>query len=95
MRLDDAQFFQIARALADPKRFELLQRIVRHREAPTCSDMVDELGLAKATVSHHISELAGAGLIEVRREAKFAYLSARDEILRAFLAETSRRLRLQ
>ena len=37
IQLDDRQFTLISKALADPKRFEMLQRIGESKEAPTRS----------------------------------------------------------
>jgi ArsR family transcriptional regulator, arsenate/arsenite/antimonite-responsive transcriptional repressor len=50
VQLDDRQFIQISKALAEPKRFEILQRIGQSKEASTCSCVVDWIGIAPATV---------------------------------------------
>ncbi len=39
-KLDAEQFASISKALADPSRFEMLQRIARPKEAPTCSSTI-------------------------------------------------------
>jgi len=84
-KLDDEQFAQISKALADPKRFEMLQRIAACQEAPTCSCVRDWLGLAPATISHHLKELESASLVTVKRDGKFAYLSVRRDVLDAYV----------
>lgn len=91
--MDDKQFHRIARALSDPSRFEILKRISssRQEEVP-CSDLTDTCGVTKATLSHHLKELTDAGLIDSRRESRFMYLSARRDVLSAYLAEMKRRL---
>jgi len=88
-KLDDEQFASISRALADPKRFEMLQRIAASPEAPTCSCVRDWLGLAPATISHHLRELESAGLVHVAREGKFARITLRRDALAAYVKRLS------
>jgi len=89
LKLDDDQFALISKALADPKRFEMLQRIAASKEAPSCSCVRDWLGLAPATVSHHLKELESAGLVNVTRDGKFAYISVRRDVLDAYVKRLS------
>jgi DNA-binding transcriptional ArsR family regulator len=51
------------KALAHPARIAILQRII-NANACICCDLVDELGLAQATISQHLKELKSAGLIK-------------------------------
>jgi ArsR family transcriptional regulator len=88
-KLDAEQFALISKALADPKRFEMLQRIAGSKEAPTCSCVREWLGIAPATVSHHIKELERAGLISVERDGKYAYLSLRRDVFQAYVNQLS------
>lgn len=88
--LDDQQFALIAKAVADPKRFEMLQRIGASKEAPTCSCVRDWTGLAPATISHHLKELETAGLVNVERSGKFAYLTIRRDVWSAYLNRLSK-----
>ncbi len=85
-KLDARQFALISRALADPHRFEMLQRIAASRDAPTCTSIRDWLGLAPATISHHLKELESAGLVRVERDGKFAYISLRRDVLHAYVS---------
>jgi len=87
--LDTRQFTLISKALADPKRFEMLQKIAASKLAPTCSCVRDWLRLAPATVSHHLRELENAGLVSVERDGKFAYITLRREVLRAYVKRLS------
>lgn len=89
MKLDAGQFALISKALADPKRYEMLQRIAASKEAPTCSCVRDWLGLAPATVSHHLRELETAGLVNVEREGKFVHISLRRDVLNAYVSRLS------
>ncbi len=86
-RLTRARRTAILKALADPKRFELLERIAKASCPMGCSALRPALAISPATLSHHIKELETAGLIEVTLAGKFHYLSLRPAILQA-LAET-------
>jgi len=51
------------KALAHPARIAIVQQLVK-ANACICGDLVDELGLAQATISQHLKELKNAGLIK-------------------------------
>jgi len=51
------------KAMAHPARIAILQHIIS-ANACICGDLVDELGLAQATISQHLKELKNAGLIQ-------------------------------
>lgn len=87
--LDSRQVMLIARALADPKRFELFEMIANAPESPTCTCVKGLLGLSAPTISHHVKDLENAGLIEVKREGKFARLHLRRDVWDAYLQRLS------
>jgi ArsR family transcriptional regulator len=87
--MDSKQFNRISKALADPRRYEILSRIARCKELP-CSDMRCNLPISAATLSHHLKELANAGLIEMRREARFVHMKLRRKVWREYLAQLAR-----
>jgi ArsR family transcriptional regulator len=84
--LSSARRTAILKALADPNRFALLERIARSSCELGCSDIRSTLRISPATLSHHLKELEAAGLILVRREGKFAFLSPRTGTLEALIA---------
>ena len=86
VRLTRAQRSAILKALADPKRFELLETIARSQCPLGCTAAHEALSIAPATLSHHIKELQTSGLIDVRREGKFAFLSIKPGVLEALSA---------
>jgi DNA-binding transcriptional ArsR family regulator len=57
------QLAQWAKVLGHPARIAILQHLVKRG---TCvnGSLVEELGLAQATISQHLSELKNAGLIQ-------------------------------
>jgi ArsR family transcriptional regulator len=85
-RMSRARRTAILKALADPKRFELLERIAKASCPLGCSVVLPALAISPATLSHHIKELESAGLIQVTREGKFHYLSLRPGVLDALIA---------
>jgi ArsR family transcriptional regulator len=81
--LTRAQRNAIFKALADPRRFELLEQIAKAGCPLSCTEARTALPISAATLSHHIKELESAGLIEIRREGKFHFLSLRPGVLAA------------
>ena len=82
-RLTRAQRTALLKALADPKRFELLERISASSCPLGCTDAREALAISPATLSHHIKELQTSGIIDVRREGKFHFLSIKPGVLEA------------
>lgn len=93
--MQPAQFNRIAKALADPQRMALLERIARGgTDEVACRDLVSESGLAPATVSHHLKELTTAGLVVARKQGQCMYLAASTEVLAGYIKELNRRVPL-
>ena len=51
------------KALGHPARIAILQHLVKS-QACICGDLVEELGLAQATISQHLKELKNVGIIK-------------------------------
>lgn len=90
--MDVTQFQRIAKALADPRRFEILEVIASAGDEMCCGAVVDCFPVAQATVSHHLKELTDAGLVETRAEGQFKLLRARPEVLAEYVSELQRRI---
>ena len=88
--LTEKQFALIAKALADPRRMQVLEVIAGER-ACACTKLRDEFPVSKATISHHIKELVRAGLVEAHREGQFLSCEVRRDVLEAYTAELLRR----
>lgn len=54
---------QMMKALGHPARIAIIQHLVK-KQACVCGDLVEELGLAQATISQHLKELKNVGLIQ-------------------------------
>ena len=87
--LTDEQMQGIARALADPRRFAILQQIAK-RDATPCASLDEQKVLSPATISHHLKELAEAGLVEVERDGRCASLTLDRETWNAYLAQLAK-----
>lgn len=60
---------QIAKVLGHPARIAILEHII-NSNACICNDLVDEIGLAQATISQHLKELKAVGIISGTIEGK-------------------------
>lgn len=59
----------IFKVLGHPARIAILQHII-NQKACICNDLVEELGLAQATISQHLKELKSIGIIQGTIEGK-------------------------
>ena len=66
-------------ALADPARVRIIN-VVATSDEPVCAcHLIEPLGLAQPTVSHHLKRLVDAGLLEREQRGKWAYFSLTPE----------------
>ena len=94
--MDDRKFQKVAKALADPRRFGILQTIAASNAGKICSGQVCEtVSVAQATVSHHLKELTEADLITPNSEGQFKYFSVNFETISEYVSELKMRLNLK
>jgi DNA-binding transcriptional ArsR family regulator len=90
VKLSEEQIHQIAKALADPRRFELLRQIGSCPKSVQCADIRGCHPVSAATLSHHMKELENAGLVQVTREGKFASYLLRRDVLQAYTEQLAK-----
>ena len=72
------------KALADPTRREILNLL--RKGNLSAGEIVDHFQMTGATISHHLSVLKQAGLIEDRKEGKYIYYEINLSVLEEVLA---------
>jgi DNA-binding transcriptional ArsR family regulator len=77
------RLMKIAKALADPTRFGILQAIAAAGER-SCGDLAKRFPITQATCSQHLKILLEAGLIAMRREGQFHYYHLVRDTLEAY-----------
>jgi ArsR family transcriptional regulator len=81
---------RIFRALGDRHRVRLLSLIAAADGGEACiCDLTTPLGLAQPTVSHHMKQLAEAGLVTREQRGKWAYYRIVPQTMQA-LSDTLR-----
>lgn len=89
--MESQQFQRIAKALADPRRFEILEHIAQQAEVG-CRRLCGCFPVRQATISHHLKELASAGLVESRRDGQYVYYRTRPDVFEAYMVELRKRM---
>jgi ArsR family transcriptional regulator, arsenate/arsenite/antimonite-responsive transcriptional repressor len=85
VELTDEQIHLIAKALADPRRYDLLRQIGSCENSMPCSAIHELHPVSAATLSHHMKELETAGLVRAMREGKFVSYTLRRDVLQAYM----------
>lgn len=78
----------VLKALSDPTRLKMMASLWS-ADAPVCvCDFTAGLGLTQPTISHHVSKLREAGLVDSEKQGIWVYYRLRDGLP----AETARLL---
>ena len=67
-----AQLATVFKALADPTRVAIVNRLAAAPEVCVC-DLTATFALSQPTISHHLRLLRQAGLVEAERRGTWAY----------------------
>jgi DNA-binding transcriptional ArsR family regulator len=85
--LDERQVNLIGKALAEPRRRQILKEIGSASEPTPCGAVAQRHPISAATLSHHMKELERAGLVRMCRQGKFVFLVLQRDVLDAYLAQ--------
>ena len=83
--IDANQVAAISKVLAHPARVAILEYISKQNNC-ICNDLVDEIGLAQATISQHLKVIKNANLISSRVKGTNQYYCINKHILNQFHA---------
>ena len=82
--MTDDQFARIARALAQPRRFRILQEIGASEDPTPYATLRKTRRMAATTLFRDTKELETVGLIHIVREGELASIVLQRHVLRAF-----------
>jgi len=72
-RADAIRMAEVAKALGDPVRIQLVDVLRRHAGKVCVCELVPLFDLSQPTVSHHLKVLRQAGLVGSERQGLWAY----------------------
>jgi ArsR family transcriptional regulator, arsenate/arsenite/antimonite-responsive transcriptional repressor len=72
---------RLFRVLADRTRVKIVNVLAQADEPVCVCDLTPSLGLAQPTVSYHLKQLAGAGLVEREPRGTYAFYRLADGAL--------------
>jgi ArsR family transcriptional regulator len=84
--LDAARVAELAGALAEPVRVNILDVLRRSPGAVCQCELLALFEIPQSTLSHHLKKLVDAGLVEVERRHRWAYYSLAPDPLQELTA---------
>ncbi len=84
MALERAQaerMAEVAKALGDPVRMQLVDVLRRHAGKVCVCELVPLFDLSRPTLSHHLKKLRDAGIVGSERQGLWAYYYVKPEAL--------------
>lgn len=77
-----AELERLFKALADRHRLQILNCLVQVGDEPVCvCELQPLLGVKQPTVSHHLKQLVGAGLLEREQRGTYVYYRLKPGVL--------------
>jgi len=72
-RQEAVRLAEIAKALGDPVRLQLIDVLRKHAGKVCVCELVPLFDIAQPTLSHHLKKLRDAGLVDSERQGLWAY----------------------
>jgi len=91
--MDDDRLVRVLKALADPKRFRMVQELAEAGEL-CCGDLGRCFAVSQPTISHHLKLLAEAGVLTARHDGQHHFISVNRGLLDEVSALLPARLRV-
>jgi ArsR family transcriptional regulator len=77
-----ARMADVAKALGDPIRLQLVDVLRRHAGEVCVCELVPLFGVSQPTLSHHLKKLREAGIVGVERRGLWAYYFVNPESMK-------------
>src|SRR6476646_2481932 len=85
-RREAERMAQVAKALGDPIRLQLVDVLRKHAPKVCVCELVPLFDLAQPTVSQHLKVLRQAGIVDAERQGLWAYYYVNPDALRELSA---------
>ena len=89
--MTDSELEKLFSALGNQLRLQMLALVAAHKEMCVC-ELVDELGMSQANVSHHMGILRDADLVQARKVGTWVFYRVNPEPLQFALTSVLERL---
>ena len=90
--MTDSELEKLFSALGNKLRLQMLDIVAQHKEMCVC-EIVDELGMSQANVSHHMGILRDADLVHARKVGTWVFYRINSESLKSAVTNFVGRLR--
>jgi ArsR family transcriptional regulator len=82
IEVDDAErLAQIAKALGDPVRLQIVDVLHHHAGAVCVCEINDLFDLAQSTISHHLKVLRDAGIVDYEKRGLWGFYYVKRDVL--------------
>ena len=81
-----ARMAEIAKALGDPIRLQLVDVLRKHAGKVCVCELVPLFEISQPTLSHHLKKLRAAGIVDSERRGLWAYYYVKPEALKELSA---------
>lgn len=92
--LDDEQLLKVLKALAEPKRYRMVQEIAAAGEL-SCGAVGERFAHSQPTISHHLKILSDAGVVVMRQDGQHHLISVNAAVLEQAFKLLPRRLAIK
>jgi ArsR family transcriptional regulator len=80
-RVQAARMAEVAKALGDPVRLQLVDVLRKHAGKVCVCELVPLFDISQPTLSHHLGKLRAAGVVDSERRGLWAYYYVKPDAL--------------